>query len=1584
MQNTTNAFQDGITTDLHPLNMPETALTSALNATIFTGNGNEGLLQNDMGNTLIKDSITGSVMALNDGFIPLGMKEYGGILYIASYNPESKEGELGSIPSPIIRYTINGFNSDSNRSDILISDLGEAEDTTKKSFIYTNSSSNEEITPRLNTNTLLILNDYIFHCGDKFVVQLNLNLQEDPSVTIRHQTNTNSSISIDYPQITKYIIDQQADTYETLKGWFRIELYSVLENGSEIQLTDLEDPQEYYHSESNTPTKSEYWFLKGDCDFDPVTTRTANMYRTYPNIPAGRLAIKVVPEYPSQLEYLYNSSYDSNLPQVYAYQDDEDEENSEIHRYVIVPGYTFSADCPIMPDMIEVICNNGELPIYTGENNDLGIPENCILIKSSLDSSEVVTGIDTALVTETVPYSNRDEKYAKPKLAYKSYDSKTNTYIISKYLQPESNRCSYNTNPIKNYSLQDHNGLFWVEIPNWNTELEFTLKLYTKGFSGYIENGVQKNTYVLYTTQTFPKFNPAEAELKNKSSLLDGDLVSQYYKFGHADYDTFDLPLFEHSKQKCFLYGDEGENENILFDYDQKLEKYVPIKNQNDQVVSVESAKNATKKIYPQWVREYNSSDRSKEDGTRFIWNQIPLGYRNMPSKEFFTEIKKLGNWSKSHYVSVYDQDAINDVDWEWFVESAATPKIRIQQSGGGSIYLRECLLPIKRDISTNLTLEGYCHNILEAARQQREYFKNKQDANGFTVDTLEKYCLYKTNLDISHTKDAINWNNFAAGGTRPGYRANNIGASSKTGGEKYFTKEGNFLLCHDEFDGEYKIIYQNTDDKQGITNGSLIPSFDDRIEKFETGRGRINTSEDPYRASVLNHDDFTKKRMTEGNSESFYPGFYWYCPTVDTADLPSNTDKVIVRDQANFMLTASNIYGLDAMGRRSIHDSYYAHLVAGFKPFAPKYWNSTNTATTLAALQNQKLDTAITYPCYEQKPKKVMATINNNLQTTYNFMWYVSGFITEAMKKCPGYVPADNQEHKIIDISVLNEKYPTSYLYDKSTTLLIQNFGYGMAIPKIPLSCTRMEGYSQSYNIWANTDMVSELNYTIKVQETVINHSSGKVNISSSAGPLYKSSGADRIFLLSGDINNTPNKPKINPGDKNLPISLTVTIDPLSDPSYMMVFLTELDAYTFTEDKSLNMPTTRKSAQDRIFMNFKKQWELLNRDNCAVVISPQLFVQKDDEITRFYKSDYQVKPILSLQSSPDVGIWQDSKGQVMWKESNIEFDNLLKLSGTLQAKKPSELGYTNTFQDEAQYWAASDFKDGILFTTEALESGWYVFCINYNCDSEASFSVSLGKDKNFSTSTTIKDNFYKKYRFLPVYIGENYKYIKLIASGNTYNSYIRNFGLYKINVPQVEPIESISPNTDLFNAIKELEQNIKLGETKFIEYNDNEYNQQLYRSLIFPCTLCFKEVVYKEIDAFTSLGALAKSSSSGSSSIKQYSAKSSSAKSSTNYWQTAMNNKNDIINDLGLGPNSKTTEYKFQNTGCLGQEYNGFQELPDEAYKECVIVYGLEEDSVTFKTYWLNPRFNNQQNIENLVKADSIVVRELNPIENN
>lgn len=41
-------------------------------------------------------------MGLREGFVPVGLKEHGGILYVASVNKEG-EGEIGTIPSPIIK-----------------------------------------------------------------------------------------------------------------------------------------------------------------------------------------------------------------------------------------------------------------------------------------------------------------------------------------------------------------------------------------------------------------------------------------------------------------------------------------------------------------------------------------------------------------------------------------------------------------------------------------------------------------------------------------------------------------------------------------------------------------------------------------------------------------------------------------------------------------------------------------------------------------------------------------------------------------------------------------------------------------------------------------------------------------------------------------------------------------------------------------------------------------------------------------------------------------------------------------------------------------------------------------------------------------------------------------------------------------------------------------------------------------------------------------------------------------------------------------------------------------------------------------
>jgi hypothetical protein len=56
------------------------SLTNCLNGTLITHNGNEFILQNDMGNGRVESA------GLPAGYVPVGMKEFGGIVYVASKN----------------------------------------------------------------------------------------------------------------------------------------------------------------------------------------------------------------------------------------------------------------------------------------------------------------------------------------------------------------------------------------------------------------------------------------------------------------------------------------------------------------------------------------------------------------------------------------------------------------------------------------------------------------------------------------------------------------------------------------------------------------------------------------------------------------------------------------------------------------------------------------------------------------------------------------------------------------------------------------------------------------------------------------------------------------------------------------------------------------------------------------------------------------------------------------------------------------------------------------------------------------------------------------------------------------------------------------------------------------------------------------------------------------------------------------------------------------------------------------------------------------------------------------------------------
>lgn len=93
-QEATNTFQEGMVMDFNPLTTPNNVVTNCLNGTLLTFNGNEYVLQNDMGNGRVETAY------LPEGYVPLGTAELGGIIYIVSYNPLIDKCQIGCFPSP--------------------------------------------------------------------------------------------------------------------------------------------------------------------------------------------------------------------------------------------------------------------------------------------------------------------------------------------------------------------------------------------------------------------------------------------------------------------------------------------------------------------------------------------------------------------------------------------------------------------------------------------------------------------------------------------------------------------------------------------------------------------------------------------------------------------------------------------------------------------------------------------------------------------------------------------------------------------------------------------------------------------------------------------------------------------------------------------------------------------------------------------------------------------------------------------------------------------------------------------------------------------------------------------------------------------------------------------------------------------------------------------------------------------------------------------------------------------------------------------------------------------------------------------
>ena len=154
MSTAQSSFIGGMKKDFSPLISSNDTLTDALNATIITFNGNEYMLQQDMGNGRIETAY------LPKGYVPVGIAEHGGIIYVASYNPLTQRSQIGSFPSPE-----RNIASDENGTE------GQTFSTTD--FV---NKDDEVITLSL---TKVFPMDDIIRPGDKFYFYLNQPIQED-------------------------------------------------------------------------------------------------------------------------------------------------------------------------------------------------------------------------------------------------------------------------------------------------------------------------------------------------------------------------------------------------------------------------------------------------------------------------------------------------------------------------------------------------------------------------------------------------------------------------------------------------------------------------------------------------------------------------------------------------------------------------------------------------------------------------------------------------------------------------------------------------------------------------------------------------------------------------------------------------------------------------------------------------------------------------------------------------------------------------------------------------------------------------------------------------------------------------------------------------------------------------------------------------------------------------------------------------------------------------------------------------------------------------------------------------------------
>lgn len=401
----TNTFSEGMTLDLNPLVTPSNVITNCLNGTLVTMNGNELMLQNDMGNGRVETA------TLPEGYVPIGTCSHGGFIYIVSYNPLKDLAQIGSFPSP-------ERNIDTTELSDLRLTLTEDEFYLTGDITINNDIKFKPLKPIIRK----VFDQKVLNPGDKYIV-------------FASKLYTKNLSDVDSP----------SHTLDSIPRDWKIRIASMEDSGKITEFDNIKWYKQTVKDEDGVGKKIDYYIkednsietkLKGKIvDLDDYRTLVNSAYSIFESKRSGKLCLLISPEMIDGFNCSYslyqndNSEIREDTTEVIPYKEIDPDKEEEV----------INPDDGTKPDE-----NNPETKPDNGTNPDKVIQ---LWINSSWTNSGrdinpegILVKIKNSIenVTEqwlNIPFSNSrnlntETNYTNSEARFRNaYSSKDNTFI---------------------------------------------------------------------------------------------------------------------------------------------------------------------------------------------------------------------------------------------------------------------------------------------------------------------------------------------------------------------------------------------------------------------------------------------------------------------------------------------------------------------------------------------------------------------------------------------------------------------------------------------------------------------------------------------------------------------------------------------------------------------------------------------------------------------------------------------------------------------------------------------------------------------------------------------------------------------------------------------------------------------------------------------------------------------------------------------------------------------------------------------------------------------------------------------------